>query len=290
LYFICFSDIGTRNAFKPTEQKIMARILEKYINIVYTGESLMSILKKSLIVAGLFAAGASVQAQQVSANIGVTSDYIWRGVSQSSEAASVSGGVDYAHESGFYAGTWVGSLGDEGSGFSGSEVDLYLGYGGQVGEVGYDVGYIYYNYPTAEGDFGEIYGSYSWGIWSGGFAYTTNGGNVDGDDNVLFDSGDLYLHGGIGINLSETWTFSATSGIYLFDADGDVQTFVDENDVVQMQEIDVDYAFIQLDFGKSTDLGDFTISIVGTDVDSDNTNFGNGDEEIKAVVSWGIGF
>ncbi len=241
----------------------------------------MSILRKSLIAVGLVAVGSSVQAQQVTANVGVTSDYIWRGVSQSSEAASVSGGVDYAHESGFYAGTWVGSLGDEGSGFSGSEVDLYLGYGGEAGEIGYDVGYIYYNYPTAEGDFGELYGSVSYDIFSAGFAYTLNGGNVDGVDNVLFDSGDIYLHVGVGVNLSETWTFAATLATYLFDADGDVVGGVEQ---------DVDYAFAQVDFGTSTDLGDFTISIIGTDVDSNNTNFGNGDEEIKGVVSWGISF
>ena len=44
----------------------------------------MSILRKSLIAVGLVAVGSSVQAQQVTATVGVTSDYIWRGVSQSS--------------------------------------------------------------------------------------------------------------------------------------------------------------------------------------------------------------
>ena len=242
----------------------------------------MSILKKTLLATVVVATGASVQAE-VSANIGVTSDYIWRGVSQSSEAASVSGGVDYSSDSGFYAGTWVGSLGDNGSGFAGSEVDLYFGYGGEIGQVGlgYDVGYIYYHYPTAEGDFGEIYASVGGDIFSGGFAYTVNDGDIDGEDNVLFASGDLYLYVSAGVDLSDTWTAGATIGSYLFDADGDVIGGV---------EVDADYVFYQVDFGKSTDLGDFTISLIGTDIDIDGPSSGQGVDDIKAVVSWGIGF
>ncbi len=42
-----------------------------------------------------------------SANIGVVSNYMWRGVTQTGDQAAVQGGLDVAHESGFYAGTWA---------------------------------------------------------------------------------------------------------------------------------------------------------------------------------------
>ena len=46
----------------------------------------------------------------VSANIGVVSNYVWRGITQTDDKAAVQGGVDYSHSSGFYAGTWVSNV------------------------------------------------------------------------------------------------------------------------------------------------------------------------------------
>lgn len=43
-------------------------------------------------------------------NVGVTSNYIWRGATQGSDDSAVSGGIYYAHDSGLYVGTWVSSL------------------------------------------------------------------------------------------------------------------------------------------------------------------------------------
>lgn len=201
---------------------------------------------------------ASAAQAEISANIGATSDYIWRGVSQSNESASVSGGVDYADESGLYAGTWVGSLGDG----NGSEVDLYLGYAGETDVVSYDVGYIYYNYPTIEGDFGEVYGSVGFGAFTVGAAYTTN--NDSANDGGPFVSGDLYYYGSVGGDLTEDWTVGFTLGNYTFD-----------------EVSGADYVHYQVDFGTSTDAGDFTFTISDTDNDGD---------DLRAVVSWGIGF
>ncbi|MFP5304085.1 TorF family putative porin, partial [Cobetia sp. SIMBA_158] len=44
---------------------------------------------------------------EVSANVAATSNYLWRGQEQTGGDAAISGGIDYADESGFYAGTWV---------------------------------------------------------------------------------------------------------------------------------------------------------------------------------------
>jgi len=124
-------------------------------------------MKKTLISMALtatLATSALVSSQAfavegLSANIGAASNYIWRGISQSNDNAAISGGVDYAADSGFYAGTWVSSL-NGGS----SEVDLYLGFSGESDSITYDFGYIYYGYDssaasTGDADFSEIYAS-----------------------------------------------------------------------------------------------------------------------------------
>ena len=241
----------------------------------------MTIFRKSLAAVAFIAAGTVANAEW-SANIGVTSDYVWRGLSQSGEAASVSGGVDYASESGFYIGTWIGSLGDnfagpdeqEGTGFTGAEVDVYLGFGQEYDNFNWDVGYLYYHYPSTDGiDFGEIYGSIGAGIWSLGAAFTLHGQNEGG----AFDAGDLHINTGLSGSISETWSLGGTIGLYTFDADSDIN--------------DLDYFYYQVDLGKSTDFGDFTLSAVGTDLDElEGFAFNVGDDDIKFVVSWGIGF
>ena len=108
------------------------------------------------LLAALQAAPAIVSAD-VSSNVSASSNYLFRGVTQTDGAAAVQGGLDYEHASGFYAGGW-GSNVDFGDGTS-YELDL-AGFSGSVEELGYDVGYIYYAYPDAPDsiDFGELYG------------------------------------------------------------------------------------------------------------------------------------
>ena len=95
------------------------------------------------LLAALQAAPAIVSAD-VSSNVSASSNYLFRGVTQTDGAAAVQGGLDYEHASGFYAGGW-GSNVDFGDGSS-YELDLYAGFSGSVEELGYDVGYIYWVY------------------------------------------------------------------------------------------------------------------------------------------------
>ena len=93
-----------------------------------------------------------------SGNVSLTSDYVFRGVSQSNQEPALQGGVEYAADNGFYIGSWGSSiswLSDLSSSAapisSNVELDLYGGYRGKFGEaVSYDVGALYYWYP---GDF-----------------------------------------------------------------------------------------------------------------------------------------
>lgn len=85
------------------------------------------------------------------ANVGLVSDYAYRGWSQTDERPALQGGFDYAHDSGLYAGVWgsnVSWLSDSNPNVHNSlELDLYGGYKGTVGAIGYDVGLLQYYYP-----------------------------------------------------------------------------------------------------------------------------------------------
>lgn len=99
-------------------------------------------------------ATAADSPHSISGNIGITTDYVFRGVSQTQNKPALQGGFDYAHSSGFYVGAWASNQAwVKENGFkndSSLELDLYAGYKGAVGDLGYDVGIITYYYPGDE--------------------------------------------------------------------------------------------------------------------------------------------
>ena len=105
-------------------------------------------MKKSLLILALLSAGL-VQAQ-VTTNLGATSDYRFRGISQTQNAPALQGGIDYADKSGVYIGNWNSSVSSQlYTNGSGLESDLYAGYKKEVEGVTLDVGSYNYFYPRA---------------------------------------------------------------------------------------------------------------------------------------------
>src|SRR3954453_24359 len=115
-------------------------------------------MRKSVLsaaVAAAFAVPTLVAAQTpaaapppVTGNMTIASDYRFRGISQTYNGPAIQGGIDYAHPSGFYLGNWnsnVSSLLFTGG--SAIEMDFYGGYKKSFGDIGMDVGFIYYHYP-----------------------------------------------------------------------------------------------------------------------------------------------
>ena len=104
---------------------------------------------KATILGALLVVSGTAYAD-FSANIGWQSDYYFRGIFQKSSSAQ--GGIDY-EKSGFYVGAWAA---DVGGGFTGDglEIDYYLGYGGEVSDFSYGIGYTAYTYT---GDFDDTY-------------------------------------------------------------------------------------------------------------------------------------
>lgn len=100
-------------------------------------------------------------AGELSANIGFTTDYMFRGFSQTDEAPAVQGGFDYAFDNGLYVGTWGSNVNFNDSETS-VELDVYGGYANSIDWFSYDVGAAYYAYPNqpkgANYDYLEVYG------------------------------------------------------------------------------------------------------------------------------------
>lgn len=97
----------------------------------------------------------------------LTSDYRFRGVSQSDEGMAVQGGITLSHSSGFYAGAWGSNLAGWGTfGGANMELDLIAGFKLPVGEGTLDTGVVWYMYPSgaSETDFAELYAKLSGSI------------------------------------------------------------------------------------------------------------------------------
>lgn len=216
-------------------------------------------MKKTLLSLTLFTATSllSTQASAVdglSANVAATSNYLWRGVSQTDDATAISGGIDYANKSGFYAGTWASNIdfGDDAS----AELDFYLGFSGQLSEdVSYDVGYIYYAYPDSaqtdssnEYDFGEIYGSLAYSYFSLSASY-----GVNNDDGAEFADSSLYISADAEFEVADGLTLTFHIGDYSFD---DKMVAQDYND-----------------YSVSLSKSNFTFAVSDTDMDNDDMKF-----------------
>ncbi|MDX1374389.1 MAG: TorF family putative porin [Burkholderiales bacterium] len=109
-----------------------------------------------------------------SANVGLYSNYIFRGISQTSGEPALQGGFDYGHSSGFYLGTWASNVSwlEDFGGYTRSslEWDFYGGYRGAIGksDFTFDLGTVYYYFPgdknpgVADADTWEIYAGLGW--------------------------------------------------------------------------------------------------------------------------------
>ncbi len=121
-------------------------------------------MRKTLI-ASAFAAAATLPgiaaAQEsphsISGNMGIFSDYRFRGISQTFEQPAIQGGIDYSHKSGFYVGNWNSNVNSIVFTDGSIEMDVYGGYKFGIGPVGMDVGLLQYYYPGAKNSAGDKY-------------------------------------------------------------------------------------------------------------------------------------
>ena len=113
---------------------------------------------RNLLICGAFAAvavaPALAQEVVITGNVALTTDYTFRGVSQTDESPAIQGGLDLSSGS-FYLGTWASNI-NFGTGDTNLELDVYGGYKFAAGPVAFDVGIIGYLYPSASDDAAEL--------------------------------------------------------------------------------------------------------------------------------------
>ena len=191
---------------------------------------------------------------EVSANVAATSNYLWRGLEQTGGAAAISGGIDYANDSGFYAGTWASnaSWGD-----MKTELDLYLGFGADINEdMSYDVGFIYFVYPdstSGDANFSEVYGSFTYTGLTVGVAVLATADGADAGDSI-------YVNADYALALSNEAELAFHVGNY----SGDFSTD-------------------STDFGVSISKDNFTFGVSKTDFDD-----GGSSDDMKFYVAYSV--
>ena len=144
----------------------------------------------------------NVAQAELTGNVGLTSNYIWRGVTQTDDAAAISGGIDYGHDVGIYLGTWISNT----TSAVGPETDLYIGFAKDIGDFGFDVGYISYMYAqnndVPDIDFEEIYVGGTWKMLSAKYS-------DDGDNN--------YIEAAVDFEIAKDLSLALHYGSYSFD-------------------------------------------------------------------------
>ena len=147
-------------------------------------------------VIAVFSGVMSLQAAEFESNVALSNDYVWRGMSQTSEEPAISGGFDIAGDSGLYFGTWASNV-EFGDGAA-LELDWYAGYANELENgFSYDIGYLAYTYPGEDSlDFEEIY----LGLGYSYFGYTFSSGQDGAPDNseisvALGDTGLGFTYG-----------------------------------------------------------------------------------------------
>lgn len=117
----------------------------------------MTLFNRICLISFMLLGYSSINSAEFEGNVALSNDYIWRGMTQTSEETAISGGFDIANENGVYFGTWASNVefGDNAA----TELDWYAGYSSEL-ESGltYDIGYLAYTYPGEDSlDFEEIY-------------------------------------------------------------------------------------------------------------------------------------
>lgn len=200
----------------------------------------------------------------ISGNAALTSDYRFRGLSFSDGDIAVQGGIDVAHESGFYIGTWASSIEDSAT-FGHTELDLYGGWSGDVADgLTLDVGLLYYVYPNGEGgaagpsDYFEPYASVSTTLGpvelTSGLAYAWSQDSLGNSDNI-------YIYTGVSGGIPNTpITLNANIGINDGSLGNPVGVFGDDNYIDWM--LGADWAITE----------NLTASVAYTDTDAPSVN------------------
>jgi uncharacterized protein (TIGR02001 family) len=195
-------------------------------------------LSLMLLVAGIANA-------QVTGTVTLISDYDFRGISQTAEDPALQASVDWANESGFYAGAWGSNVDFDSQ--SDYELDGYVGFaGGEEDGLGYDVGFVYYSYWPDDDDinYAEIYAGLSYNIFDAKLWYS--------DDYVNSGESAYYFEANANFELPQEFALALHIGY----SDGDA--------------FDPDFAYADYSAAVTKSFGNFDVELKYVDSDADS--------------------
>jgi len=215
------------------------------------------LVASTLTVAATTASAGALDKENFSANIALTSDYLFRGISLSNEDPAVSGGFDWSYN-GFYLGTWASSISAvENESF---EIDYLAGYTGSIGGFSYSLDYIYYDYP---GDKGTLNGNdLDYQEYGGSLGYTFGGDMEPTISLAILHSNDFFNETGsataymasFGLSLPYGLSFGATLG---------------NQDLDKKKTGISDYDYYDVSLSKTIGIADVTLGYSDTDKDGE---------------------
>ena len=220
-------------------------------------KSLLSITLTSLLATSAFIStqASATDIEGLSANAGVVSEYIFRGIQQT-DSASAFAGVDYEN-SGFYVGTWAADVSD------GLEIDVYAGYANEIDSgIGYNVGFTTYQYT---GDFDSSYNEVNLALSYSYFSVSYNIGTHEDDAGLGIPEEDYnFFTAGV-----EYEGFSLTYGNWGNDIDGD---------------------YFELAYGTEVSGFDVGVTLTASSTDLNEDRLGNPSNDEAIVFSIGKTF
>jgi uncharacterized protein (TIGR02001 family) len=215
-----------------------------------------------------FAQEAEAEAESpFSFTLAATSDYTFRGASQTDEGPALQGSFTYTAPVGFYAGVWASNV-DFGDGGPDAEIDTYIGYNTDLGDefVNLDVMLNRYNYVGGDNASDLAYNELITKLTVGGHVNFTVGYTND-----VWASGENGWYYAVGGSADLPWDLSLSGAVGRSVFDGGVAR---------------DYTDYSVTLSKA--FGDVSVALgyVGTDSDG-AINFGElGDDRAVLTVTW----
>ncbi|MDX1484169.1 MAG: TorF family putative porin [Alphaproteobacteria bacterium] len=202
---------------------------------------------------------------KISANVGMVTEYFFRGITQTDKKPAVQGGLDFAHNSGIYIGTWGSNVDFDAGTEETIEVDLYGGWSGELGssKVTLDVGAIYYWYPGSNGPSGPPATDYEfWEVYAGlskDFGFASASAKLSYSPDYFNESGDAtYVDVSVDVPVGKYFTLNLHGGYQ----------WIDDNTQFGADDyfdylVGVSFSLIGLDF---------QVAWVGTDLDDSGSS------------------
>lgn len=195
---------------------------------------------------------------KISANVGMVTEYFFRGITQTDKKFAVQGGVDFAHNSGLAVGAW-GSNVDFGDGDQASaELDLYGGWSGELGKskITASLGAIYYVYPGAASSLDYNFWEVNAGL-SKDFGVASASAKISYSPDYFAGSGDAtYVEAGVDVPVGKYFTVNLHGGYQWIDKNA---TFGADDYFDWL--VGLSFSLIGLDF---------QVAYVGTDLDDNS--------------------